>query len=97
MQEPDPARPLTVSYTARLHYKLAARGRLPMWTVYTPETREYSGFWVARMFIALPEYKPTRFIVLHDRLAGLHELLPPGLARICRSPGDAPEIVETWL
>jgi len=80
-------------------HRLTARlqGRLPMWVVYGPTTREYPGKWVARMHVTLPEARPTRFVMTHDSLAELRELLPPWLNRLSRDPEDAPEIIEVWL
>jgi hypothetical protein len=79
----------------RLHDRL--RNRLPVWTIYRPITREYPGFWVARMHIVLPTMKPTRFVITHDTLEELRTLLPPGLVRAAADPRDVPEIEETWL
>jgi hypothetical protein len=84
-------------YFERLHYKLARRDRLPIWTVYDRTTREYPGKYVARMWVTLPEAKPTRFTITHDTLAELRAILPSGLYLIQRRPEDLPEIVETWL
>lgn len=82
-------------YFARLHYRL--RHRLPMWVVYRPGTREYPSHWVARMHIALPEPKPTRFVMTHDSCQGLRDMLPPGLTFFRRSGDDPLEIEEIWL
>jgi hypothetical protein len=82
-------------YFARLHDRL--RARLPVWTIYRPVTREYPGKWVARMHVALPEIKPTRFVMTHDTLEDLRALLPPGLIKAAADPSDLPEIEETWL
>jgi hypothetical protein len=82
-------------YMARLHWRL--RERLPMWVVYRPVTREYPGKWVARMHVTLPEPKPTRFVLVHDTLSDLREMLPVGLSLIDRDPADVPEIEEVWL
>lgn len=81
----------------RLYARLERLGRLPMWTVYRPPTREYGLCWVARMFVGLPQCKATRFVITHDSHAELLTLLPPGLVRIVRSPADPPEIVEAWI
>lgn len=83
------------NYFARLHWRL--RERLPMWVIYRPVTREYPGVWVSRMHATFPDPKPTRFVMTHDTLAGLREMLPPGLSRISRSAEDLPEIEEVWL
>lgn len=85
----------STGYFSKLHYRL--RERLPIWTVYRPGTREYPDSWVARMHVALPEPKVTRFVITHDTLDELRSILPPGLTKLNRSPQDAPEIVETWL
>lgn len=82
-------------YMARLHARLHAR--LPMWVIYRPVTREYPGIWAARMHITLPEIYVTRFVITHDTLPELRAILPPGLVRIPRLPGDVPEIEEVWL
>lgn len=80
---------------ARLHYRL--RERLPMWVVYRPTTREYPGHWVARMHVAIPDPKPTRFVITHDSLQQLRDILPPGLTMLRRNPNDPEEIEEIWL
>jgi hypothetical protein len=49
------------------------------------------------MHVTLPEPKPTRFVLIHDTLAELRELLPLGLTQLARAPADVPEIEETWL
>jgi hypothetical protein len=84
-------------YFTKLHWRLANKGRLPMWTVYRPVTREYPGKWCARMFVTLPAAKPTRFVIAHDSLEELRAILPQGLANIGRDPDDPPEIEETWI
>ena len=84
-------------YFERLHRKLEARGRLPMWTLYGPTTREYTGKYVARMWVTIPESKATRFCILHDTLDELRAMLPRGLHNIGRKPKDLPEIIEVWL
>ncbi len=81
----------------RLYDKLCARNRFPMWVVYGPHTREYPGQYVARMFVALPKEKVTRFVMTHDTLEELRALLPQGLHCFHRAPSDAPEIIETWF
>ena len=37
------------------------------------------------------------YLLLADTLAGIRELLPPGLVRSERQPADPPEVVEIWL
>jgi hypothetical protein len=79
----------------RLHLRL--QSRLPMWVIYHPVTREYLGQWVARMHVTLPEPKPTRFVMTHDSLAELRDLLPPGVVCLGRDKADMPEIAEVWI
>jgi hypothetical protein len=85
----------STGYFEKLHYRL--RKRLPMWTVYRPVTAEYPGLWVARMFVTLPESKPTRFTIASETLQELRATLPRGLFWVPRNPADKPEIEETWL
>ncbi len=68
-----------------------------MWVIYRPTTRDYPGRWVARMHLTLPEARITRFVMTHDTLAGLRDLLPPGLVNIGRRREDVPVIEEVWL
>jgi hypothetical protein len=79
--------------------KLTARlqPRLPMWVIYRPPTREWGESWVARMHVAFPQPRPTRFVMTHDSLEELRAMLPPFLTRLTRNLADPPEIVEVWL
>ena len=81
----------------RAHYEAERAGRLPMWVIYRPTTREYPGRWVARLWHTLPQPEPTEFVMLHDTLEDLREMIPPTCVLLARQDGDAPEIVETWL
>jgi hypothetical protein len=81
-------------YMARIHWRL--RARLPVWVVYRPMTREYPGQWVARLWVTLPQEKPSRFVITHDTLEALREIIPADVL-LMRSPEDPPEIEETWL
>lgn len=81
----------------RLHRRLTNCGRFPMWVVCLPITREYYGYWVARMHVTLPSPKPTRFVITHDTLDELRAILPRGLVNIGRHRDDLPEIEEVWL
>jgi hypothetical protein len=83
-------------YLARLTARL--QNRLPIWVIYRPPTIEYGpGIWVTRMHITLPRTRPTRFVMTHDSLEELREMLPPWLSRIGRDPRDPPSIVESWI
>jgi hypothetical protein len=80
----------------RVHRRLERLGRLPMWVLYRPPT-EYGPKWVARLHVTLPDAKPTRFVITHDSLWDVRELLPAGLVRMAPNPEDHPSIVEVWL
>lgn len=85
------------AYFAKLHCKLSKLGRFPKWVVIHPQNREYPGLWVARMHVALPEPKPTRFVMTSGTIGGLRAVLPDGLTWMNRHEDDAPEIIEVWL
>lgn len=70
---------------------------LPMWTVYRPTTSDYPGFWIARLHLALPTPRPSRFVILEEGLESLRLMMPPGFSRLARSPGDDAVIEEVWL
>ena len=40
---------------------------------------------------------PSPYLLLADTLAGIREMLPPGLVRSERMPADPPEVVEIWF
>jgi hypothetical protein len=82
-------------YFTRLHLRL--QNRLPCWVVYRPGTREYPSHWVARMHIQIPVAKPTRFVLSHDSLEELRDLLPPGLTMLGRAVLDPVKIEEVWI
>jgi len=39
----------------------------------------------------------SSYLLLADTLAGVQAMLPPGLVRSGRMPGDPPEVVEIWF
>jgi hypothetical protein len=41
--------------------------------------------------------EPSPYLLLANTLAGIRDLLPPGLVRSERMPGDPPEVVEIWF
>ena len=40
---------------------------------------------------------PSPYLLLAATLAGIRELLPPGLVRSERMPVDPPDVVESWF
>ncbi|HRJ61473.1 MAG TPA: hypothetical protein PKZ99_09895 [Azospirillaceae bacterium] len=81
----------------RAHQWFESRGRMPLWVVHNKNTMDYPGLFVARLWVTLPQAKPTRRVMTHPDLDGLRDMLPPGLACIARSPADDPVIIETWI
>mgnify|MGYP000352502477 CR=1 FL=1 len=85
----------------RLHDKLSRIGRKPVWVIHLPlavsiERTLDAPCWTARMSVTVPTPKPTRFVLAHETLRELRELLPPGLARLERQPDDNFLVVERW-
>lgn len=77
---------------------LWAQEFVPMWVVFDRNTSDFPGKWVARMNLTLPgRNRLTNFIITHDTLEGLREVLPRGLTRLERDPRDNKNIVEVWL
>lgn len=70
---------------------------LPMWVVYGPETTDMAGFHTARLWLSLPEPKPTAIILRAAHLDEIRTVLPPGLSRVPRADKDSPNIIETWM
>lgn len=67
--------------------------KLYLWTVYF-NPADFPGEYVARCW-ALDQ--PTDFIIRASTLEALRSMLPAGLYRMDRTPGDNPVIVETWF
>jgi len=63
------------------------------WVVFD-HPRDQPDFFVARAF----HYDlPTVVMLLGRTLEDVRSLIPPGLTRMPRSPGDHPNVVETWF
>jgi len=84
-------------YPFNLEGYFALQHRLPMWTIYRPITKDYPGKWLARLFLTMPEEKPTRLLIVGDSLEEVRRKLPPGLAKLSRDENDDPVIEEVWL
>lgn len=67
---------------------------LPIWAVYSKNTLEYPGIFVARLF---DTQNATNCVLLSESLEDLREQLPDGLLRVDRYPEDPPQILETWF
>lgn len=52
---------------------------------------------VTRKFFVTDKANPTHEFMLHDSLQAARVALPDGLYCIPRSPGDEPQIVESWV
>ena len=66
---------------------------LELWTIYDSPI-DHPGSFVARKWVL---DKPTSELFQDKTLEGLRAKLPPGLHCMPRSPGDEPQIVETWM
>ena len=77
---------------------MTGRPAMPMWTVYQ-NPKDYPGQFVARRFviIGMGHVAPTDDVVVGQTLDQVRTLLPPGLYRLERMPGDDAKIVEVWL
>lgn len=72
---------------------------LQLWTIYARPS-DYPDRFVARRYDVLRGHsEPVRtdVVVTASSLDEVRDMLPPGLCRMPRSPGDDPVIVETWL
>lgn len=73
------------------------RDLLSIWTVYD-HPRDYPASFVARRSEVIDGVvQVTADMFVADTLDELRALLPPGLYRLPRFPGDQPHIVEVWL
>ena len=75
------------------------RGELPMITIYE-RPDEFPDEYVARLWLmrrGVAEPGMTGHLLRSASLDALREMLPPGLHRLPREPGDEEAIVETWL
>lgn len=74
-------------------------GKLCMWAVYERPS-DFPDHCVARAFIIDREPIPTPRVLFADTLDELRDILNylyPDLICFPRSPGDEPQIIETWL
>lgn len=91
--------PIRISHERcmKMYYRLERLERLPMWVVYIQGTADYPGVFVARLWVCLPEAKPSRFVMTHAQLVGLRAMLPPGLHRFPRHRTDPAVVLENWI
>jgi hypothetical protein len=90
MSASDPIPPVAV-----LLHQL--REQLPMMTVYDHPS-DWPEYYVARLFVTLPELTATPVCFVSGDLQPIHDQLTAlGLRRMERHPQDDPAIMETWL
>ena len=71
--------------------------RLPIWTIFD-HPRDYPNAFVARRFdVTRKGIEITADVILAASLEELRGMLPMGLTRLERSPGDDPNIIESWI
>ncbi len=76
---------------AALSLDVSRNHGLAAWIVVRDQPRP--GEFIARLVTATP----TPYVLHAQTLAALHALLPPGLTRSGRQPGDPPDLVELWF
>jgi hypothetical protein len=73
------------------------RDRLPMFVIYDhPSDRP--DFYVARLWLSLPEPAASGYVIMDPDLERLQESMASmGLTKLMPQEGDDPVILETWL
>lgn len=79
----------------RFQRKAHVAGDLLVWTIYE-KPKDFPGVFVARPYSSRAG-APCDFVMVAATLEAVRDLLPPGLCRMPRQPGDDPVIVETWI
>jgi hypothetical protein len=70
---------------------------LYVWTIYN-HPRDFPNSYVARKFSTRGGATPTKDIIVSPTLSDLRfQLKRMGLTCLPRSPGDEPQIVESWI
>lgn len=83
--------PNMIAYLATLNH------RLPMFTI-TDHPTDWPDFYVARLFLTLPDVVDLPVVIMDPDLENLRETMEAlGLTCLPRSPGDNPIILESWL
>jgi hypothetical protein len=86
-----------LSIPATRHFLWTLRERLPMFTI-TDHPSDWPEFYVARLFLTLPECEPMQVVIMDRDLDRLREtMVALGGVNIHREPGDLPVIVESWM
>jgi hypothetical protein len=81
--------------TAKMLHALGSQ--LPMFVV-TDHPSDEPEYFVARLYLTLPQNTPTNFTLKHPELEPLQDVLEAlGLTKLMRDPADDPVIVEVWL
>lgn len=91
--------PLSTSEIRQVLFETQTRfaPNLPMWVIYSRETKDFPGVYVVRLHLALPEPHVTTAYFTSSFLQDARDLLPRGLTRMPRFPQDDPTIIEVWL
>ena len=72
---------------------IRAHAAVPLICIYF-SPGDYPGKYVARLWDML---RPTNLIAVSDALEGIRQVIPDGMIRCPRHPGDDNCIVETWI
>ncbi len=71
--------------------------RVPMFTVYGPDTTDYPGRYTVRPSLTLPVLRRYHLVYLAESLDAVRVVVPRDAHRLDRQPGDDPSIIEVWL
>ena len=77
-----------------LHADVCRDHALVAWVVLW-DLPAYPGRYAAKLVTS--GQPPYPYLLLADTLAGIREMLPPGLVRSARQPADPPDVVEIWF
>lgn len=78
-------------------FKSAARGLLPIWTVYNRPS-DYPDGYIARMHLTGNGEMAATDLTIKADLSDIRRVLRlAGLTKMNREPEDVPQIVESWL
>lgn len=74
---------------------------LTMWVLYRPNTRDFHGSWVMRLYTLPPGRESRRLrrgtFHLAETLTGLRNRIPFGFHNLGRHPDDDETIEEVWI
>ena len=89
---------IDTKYADHLQRSALSLNQLLIWTVYTPTTPDFPGWFIARPTIIRPKTSgPIPMHLMARDLDTLRAMLPAGLVCLQRKPEDDPVILEVWV